>query len=138
MLFSKACQYAILAMIHLAAQGTGKRLSIREIGEGAQVPTPFLGKIVSTLVRANLISARRGPNGGAILSRSPDEVTVGDIVEAVDGPLDGQRCILGMPACSDLYPCPLHTSWKQIEERLNKDLHGLTLSELTQSRRRNV
>jgi Rrf2 family protein len=81
------------------------------------VPTPFLGKIISLLSRANLIAARRGPNGGTMLSRSSSEVTVGDIVEAIDGSFSNRRCILGLPECSDQHACPLHENWKKLEIR---------------------
>ena len=138
MLFSKACQYAILAMIYLAARPPGERISIREISEGTDVPAPFLGKIISSLARSDLVVARRGPNGGAMLNRTPAQVTVGDIVAAMDGPLDARRCILGLPECSDLNPCALHSRWKVLEAQLGRDLHNLTLDELLRTRRRPV
>jgi Rrf2 family protein len=136
MLFSRAAQTAILAMTYLAAQEPGRLIAIREISEGADVPTPFLGKLISLLSRANLITARRGPNGGAMLNRRPSGVTVGDIVEAIDGPISSRRCILGLPECSDRHPCPLHKNWKKLELQLNEKLHELTLAELDRVRKR--
>jgi len=130
MLFSKPCQYAILTMTCLAKTSSNQFLSIRELGELAQVPTPFLGKIITTLSRARLITGRRGPNGGVMLGRPPAEIRVSDIVEAIAGPLDQQGCILGLPRCNEQYPCPLHASWKRLEIQLDQELHSLTLADL--------
>ena len=135
MLFSRAAQTAILAMTYLADQEPGQLVAIREISEGADVPAPFLGKIISLLSRANLIAARRGPNGGAMLNRSFSEITVGDIVEAIDGAFNSRRCILGLPECSDQHPCPLHENWKKLELQLNEKLHSLTLADLSRLRK---
>ena len=136
MLFSKACQYAILAMAYLAEQTAGQLVPIREIGATANVPTPFLGKIISTLSRNGLISARRGPNGGAMLNRAPAEVTIEDIVFAVDGPFSNQRCVLGFAQCSDDNPCPMHGGWVKLQNQLQQELNHLTLADLISNRPR--
>lgn len=132
MLFSKACQYAIRAMTYLAKQECGRACSIPEISRETGTPTPFLSKIISTLSRNRLIQARRGPHGGAMLGCPPDQITVGDILEAIDGPLDKSRCVLGLPECSDQNPCPLHARWKGLEARMRQELHTLTLLDLVQ------
>lgn len=132
MLFSKACQYAIRAMTYLAKQESGRVCSIQEISRETRTPTPFLSKIISTLSRNRLIRARRGPHGGAMLACPPDQITVGDILEAIDGPLDMQRCVLGLPECSDQNPCPLHGQWKGLEARMRRELHTLNLLDLVQ------
>jgi Rrf2 family protein len=138
MLFSKACQYAIRAMTYLAKQEFNRICSIQEISRETAVPAPFLSKIVSTLSRSRLIEARRGPRGGAMLSRPPDQITVGDILEAIDGPLDMQRCVLGLPECTDQNPCPLHIEWKNLEAHMRRELHTLTLIDLVQSTEGNI
>jgi Rrf2 family protein len=130
MLFSKACQYAIRAMTYLAGQELTRLCSIQEISREVEVPTPFLSKIVSTLSRGQLLEARRGPRGGAMLARPPKDITVGDILEAIDGPLDKSRCVLGLPQCNDQKPCPLHSQWKNMEAHMRQELHTLTLLDL--------
>jgi Rrf2 family iron-sulfur cluster assembly transcriptional regulator len=135
--FSKACQYAILAMTYLAEQTAGQLVPIREIGVTANVPTPFLGKIISTLSRSGLILARRGPNGGVMLNRAPAEVTVEDIVVAIDGPFSNRRCVLGLPQCNGDNPCPLHEGWVKIQEQLQRQLNHLTLADLSKNRAHN-
>ena len=130
MLFSKPCQYAILAMTYLAQQPQGRLIAIREIGEAADVPLAFLAKIVGSLARHGLVVARRGPNGGVTLNHSPDEITVGDIVGAIDGPLDEAGCVLGFQECGDGNPCPVHDSWKRVRVELQKTMHDRKLSSL--------
>jgi Rrf2 family protein len=82
------------------------------------------------LSRARLISARRGPRGGAMLARRPEAVFVNDIVEAIDGAFSQQRCILGLPQCSDGNPCPLHAHWRHLAVHLDGELHRLSLADL--------
>ena len=130
MLFSKPCQYAILAMTYLARQPQGKLVAIREIGEAANVPLAFLAKIVGNLARHGLVVARRGPNGGVALNHPPDEITIGDIVGAIDGPLEEAGCVLGFPECSDGNPCPVHDSWKRVRVELQQTMHDRKLSSL--------
>jgi len=135
-LLSKPCQYAILAMSHLAEQSRGEFIAIREIGEMAAVPLPFLAKIVSSLSRSGLLSARRGPRGGVKLSRPPAEITVGDIVAAVDGTLEASGCALGFPFCSDEVPCPVHESWSKVRAEIETTLYARTLEDLVRQPRR--
>jgi Rrf2 family protein len=134
--FSKSSQYAVLAMTYLAGQGFDRLLSIQEISEMVQVPTPFLRKIITLLSRAKLVQARRGPNGGVMLNRPSDEITVRAIVEAVDGPYNSRQCVLGLPECNNDNPCPLHEPWQQLKTQLFRQLHDLTLASLVQTRRR--
>lgn len=133
MLFSKACQYAIRAMTYLAKQEFHRHCSIQEISQAAAVPKPFLSKVISALSHNQLIEARPGPRGGAMLARPPAEITIEDILEAIDGPLDKSRCVLGLPDCTDRNPCPLHTQWKSLEARMRQELHTLTLVDLVRA-----
>ena len=131
MLFSKTCQNAILAMAYLAEQPPGELCPIREIGAATRIPAPFLGKIITALSRADLVSGRRGPRGGVTLNGAPDTIAIQDILEAVEGPPRGQRCLMGLPACNGERPCPLHDTWIRLREQLDRELHGLTLADLS-------
>ena len=134
MLFSKTCQNAILAMAYLAKQTPGELFSIREISKATKIPAPFLGKIITALSRADLISGRRGPNGGVTLNREPGSIAVKNIVEAIEGPFSGQHCLLGLPTCSNEHPCPLHRTWVSLREQLDNELHDLTLADISSVR----
>jgi Rrf2 family protein len=130
MVLSKPCQYAIQAMIFLAEQEEGRLYPVREISKRSNVPLPYLSKILGNLSRHGLVTARRGPSGGVMLSRGPAEVTLGEIVEAFLGrPVNGS-CYLGLPECSTAHPCPIHDSWKKVRSQLDRTLHSKTLSDL--------
>ncbi len=134
-LFSKPCQYAITAMTYLAARPADELLSIRDLSECSEVPQPFLSKIMSSLARHGLVTSRRGPNGGVALRGAPEDVLVGDIVDAIDGPLSNKSCVLGFDDCDDDAPCPLHDAWKSARSSLMSTLHRKTLADLTTARR---
>ncbi len=134
--FSKPCQYAILAMTYLARSEPDRLVSIREISQQADIPLPFLGKIVSQLGRHGLVLSRRGPHGGVALKREPGQVTVGDIVDVIDGPLMDGSCALGFAECNDVTPCPIHDSWKRARLEIERTLHLRTLEDLVEAQPR--
>jgi Rrf2 family protein len=133
---SKQSQYAILAMAYLAGQPPRRLVPIREIGASVDVPRPFLSKILARLSRSGLVTARRGPHGGVMLSRSAAQTSLGDVVHALDGPLEHSRCYLGLPGCNDRSPCPLHATWKRVRADLDRELRDLTVEDLWSMRRR--
>lgn len=135
MIFSSPVQYAIRAMTCLGEQEVGKLSSIREMSRAADVPMPYLAKIVNRLSRRRLVRAKRGPSGGVMLGRPASRITVGEIVEAMGGRLTNKHCILGLSECSDQTPCPVHESWKSVRQILNQSLHDQTVSDLVRARR---
>jgi len=133
---SKPCRYAILAMVYLAEQPPARLTPIREIGESSDIPLPFLAKIVSSLSRHGLVRARRGPGGGVKLDRPPGRISVGEIVEVLDGKEEDGCCFLGLGECDESTPCPMHSTWTRVQGNLRKALHARTLGDLIRARRR--
>lgn len=89
MRLGRAAAYAVFASAHLAQHANGKPIQGREIAEACGVPTGHLLKILQQLVRAQILASERGPSGGFALRRAAGDVTLLDIVEAIDGPLSG-------------------------------------------------
>jgi Rrf2 family protein len=118
-------------MTYLAEQEAEELISIREISEAIEAPQAVLAKIIGTLARTGLVSARRGPKGGVTLAVAPAETTIGAIVQAVDGPQMQGRCSLGFRECSDKSPCPVHDSWKHVQAEMERVLHSRTLDDLS-------
>jgi Rrf2 family protein len=116
MLLSRACGYAIQAVVHIAKQPEGHYTLTREISEELGIPHHFLGKIVQTLVKAGILTSLRGPKGGLALSRSPEEITLMDVVISIDGKDFTSKCIVGLPRCDDAVPCLLHTPWEKLRK----------------------
>ena len=79
--------YAVCGVFDLAYNGGGERVSIQEISERQAIPMRYLEQIFQRLRRARLVSSKRGPGGGYTLARSPDQITLRHVVEAVEGPL---------------------------------------------------
>jgi len=104
---------------------------ISSIAEAYNIPYQFLAKIVQTLVKRNLVVAKRGRNGGINLSRKPKYIYLTEIIDAIDGPSpEKERCVIGLDLCSDESPCPLHHKWKPIRTDIREMLAAENLEEL--------
>ncbi|MBT3605828.1 MAG: Rrf2 family transcriptional regulator [Candidatus Latescibacteria bacterium] len=130
MLFSKACEYGIRAMLYLASQEDGQPVRVREIAEALKIPVPFLSKIVHSLSRNHLIHSQKGPGGGVTLAKPPSDITMLQVVEVIDGLDLFQACALGIPHCSDDFPCPLHEKWGTLRSEIHDMLANRTLDQV--------
>lgn len=135
-MFSRSAEYAIRAMVCLAQQPSGKLTGAREVALAEQIPTPFLWKILQNLARQKLIRSFKGVRGGYELARPATEITLENIIEATDGGDLTERCVLGLPECSEENPCPLHESWKEVRAKLTEMLESNTLADLAEVARR--
>src|SRR6478672_5263551 len=91
MRISAKADYAVRAVIELAAVPTGATLSAREIAAAQEIPQNFLENILAELRRAGIVHTHRGPGGGSTLARGAERITVGEILRAIDGPLAAVR-----------------------------------------------
>lgn len=133
MIHSSACEYAIRALTYLAMH-EGERVKLREIAEVEGIPAPFLSNIFQLLVADGLVTSARGPTGGYALARPAPEIRLLDIRAAVDGLRDLETCAAGLPRCSDAQPCPLHTRWAPVRERIRAFLTETTLDAMALAR----
>ena len=90
MRLGRAAAYAVLATTHLAQRSNGSPVQGKDIAESCGIPSGHLLKILQQLVRAQILSSERGPAGGFILRRPPGEITVLEIIEAIEGPISGE------------------------------------------------
>lgn len=121
-MFSKACEYAIKVMIYIAgAEKNGEKIGLKQIAGATASPEPFTAKILQQLVKNKLLVSFKGPAGGFQLIEEKD-VTINDIVEAIDGPDILEKCVLGLIDCSNEKPCPVHDRYVPIREQLRKTL----------------
>lgn len=91
MRLSLQVQYAVCGVFDLAYNGQGRPVQIRVIGERQGIPARYLEQIFQRLRRARLVTSKRGPGGGYVLARAAAEITLRDVVEAVEGPIEGRR-----------------------------------------------
>lgn len=109
-MLSQAVGYAATALGHIAAAG-GKPVSIKEVSAAAEIPAPYLAKIINSLSRRGLVNTQRGIGGGVTLARAPTTITLYDICEALGDPVTQLRCMMGTAECSDDRACPCHSFW---------------------------
>lgn len=133
MTFSRSCEYALQAALYLGVKhAEGIRVvSLQEIADAQEIPPTFLSKILQTLVRQKLLTSQKGSKGGFTLARNPVDVTLLDIVSAIDGLDMFDRCGIGLRACSDDNPCPVHHEYKVIKNKVRQVLTHKTLAELS-------
>jgi len=131
-MFSKACEYAIRAVLYIAVKSKdGSKLGIKEIAKEIDSPLPFTAKILQTLSRDGIISSTKGPNGGFYLEPKAKPVPLNAIVSAIDGEDMLNACSLGLKECSDTFPCPIHNDVKEYKDRLRKTLKEKTVQHLS-------
>ena len=128
MRLSLQVQYAICAVFDLAYNGVGEPVQGRIISTRQAIPARFLEQIFRRLRRAELVDGKRGPGGGYTLARAPGEITLRDVVEAIEGPLNVSRAMapVGVEG-SSRRPDFL---WREIGERLGAALAETTLEDL--------
>ncbi|MCZ6463700.1 MAG: Rrf2 family transcriptional regulator [Proteobacteria bacterium] len=126
MRLSLQVQYAVCGIFDLAYNGQGRPVQVRVIGERQEIPTRYLEQIFQRLRKAELVISKRGPGGGYTLARPPTEVTLRDIVEAVEGPLEGAPGAEAQPT-SEFRP---DFVWPDLARRMGEVLAETTLETL--------
>jgi Rrf2 family transcriptional regulator, cysteine metabolism repressor len=129
-------RYACRAMIELARHYGGPSLSIDRIAEKQLISKRYLEHIFARLRRARIVEGTRGSRGGYVLLREPDQVTVGQIVRAVEGPLGPVHCVDDPATCSKVGHCATHDLWVKASEVLNELLDRHTLAWLCEEQDR--
>jgi Rrf2 family protein len=119
--------YAIRALIYLANH-RGSHAKAAEVGAAMDIPTGFLHQVLQELQRARLVSSRSGPSGGYRLTREPEDITILEIVEAMEGPIEGSECALRGGPCHWDDVCALHWVWSSARAALADSLRGATLA----------
>jgi Rrf2 family protein len=122
MQITRQADYAVRAMVYLAQLGPGHRAATSQIAKEKQIPPSFLAKIVSQLSVAGLLQTSRGARGGVSLAKSPEEISLLDVVEAIDGPILLNECVGDGSACVFGDDCLMKPVWcdaqKELVERL--------------------
>lgn len=124
-------EYAVRAMTYLARYPEGHVASLHDIGQAQDIPESFLAKILQSLVRGGLAVSQRGAHGGFALARPATEITLRDVIEAVDGPVSLNQCVLWPEDCERSGDCELHTVWVRAQAQLMDVLGTVTLRSLS-------
>lgn len=121
--------YAIRALVHLATREKDV-VPVGEVAAAEDVPVEFLRKLLQRCARAGLVKPHRGPRGGFSLAKPPREITVLEVVEALQGPVAVNRCLLGKDACPRSPTCPLRRRWLEIGREVADFMREVTLEDL--------
>ena len=135
--FTSATDYAIRAMIHLACLPEGRRALRDDIARSQRIPPSFMAKILRRLVHAQLLRSSRGVSGGFALATPPTEITLLDIVEATEGPINLIGCSSDPADCEWSRDCPAAPVWVEAQENMRRVLAGVSLETLVSTPRRN-
>ena len=132
MKLSTRCRYGIHAMFDLAQNvGSGPQ-TIRAISERQIVPEQYLEQIIGVLRREGLVMSVRGAQGGYMLARQPDEITVGELIRLLEGPVLMADCIYDADACVRSGQCPSRLVWERLTDRINQVVDSITLADMLQ------
>lgn len=132
-MFSKACKYAINAMIFVATlPKEHEKAGLRDISNAINSPEAFTGKILQALVKHDLLYSTKGPNGGFRLRVSASDIVLAQIIASIDGDSIFTGCALGLQKCSEDHPCPVHYKFKAIREHLTGMLLTTTLYDVAE------
>ena len=128
MQITRQADYALRAMVYLSSLKTDQKAATSLIAEKQEIPPSFLAKIVSQLSIAGLINTARGARGGVSLARPADEISVLDVVEAIDGPVYLNECTKIANDCPFLDTCPLKGMWCEARDELIERLSSATFA----------
>ncbi|MBM3659108.1 MAG: Rrf2 family transcriptional regulator [Actinobacteria bacterium] len=118
--------YAARALLSLALHGDDRPTSVKEIAERTGLPQPYLEQILLAVKGAGLVRSKRGVGGGYVLARPPEEITLADILAAVDGPLT--TLMEAHDHCEG--HCVLQEVWVGVSDEMRRHLEGYTLADL--------
>lgn len=128
---AKLTDYGIVLVSRFASGGGDEALNARELSEETRLPLPTVGKLLKKLVHGKVLVSHRGSKGGYRLARRPTELTVADVIGALEGPIAITECNTVTPGlCEHESCCPVRTNWQVINSAIKEALEKVTLAEL--------
>jgi Rrf2 family protein len=118
MQITRQADYAIRAVRYLSKQSANQRSATSTVAREMKIPPSFLAKIISQLSIAGLLHTSRGARGGVSLAREPKEISLLDVVEAIDGPILLNECVGDPAGCAFYEECPMHPIWMDVQKTL--------------------
>ena len=122
-------RYGVLAMVELAMQYGKGPLSIKEIAERQNFSDSYMEQLFSALKMAGLVKSLRGAHGGYVLARDPDDITIGEIIRTLEGPIELADCLEGF-ACAKSPECVTKGLWKEINDSISNIIDHRSLQDL--------
>jgi FeS assembly SUF system regulator len=127
---SRLTDYGIVLMAHLAAREAGSTHNSREVASDTQLPAPVVSKILKSLARAGLLNSQRGSKGGYSLARPPEQISVTEMIIALEGPFGLTECTVHPGACVQESSCHVREPWQRINRVVRDALADVSLADL--------
>jgi Rrf2 family protein len=127
---SKKADYALMAMKHLALRGDRGSSSAREIAALYNIPIELMAKVLQRLVRRGLLSSHQGTRGGYELAKRPTQISVADVIQAIEGPVTVTACSTDENQCEQFEKCNVRDPLWKVRERILSALGECTIAEL--------
>jgi Rrf2 family transcriptional regulator, iron-sulfur cluster assembly transcription factor len=131
---TRKTEYAIRGMLYLAKQPDSLPAMLGDIADAMKAPRSFLAKIFQDLVKKGLARSSRGSSGGFILAKAPEQISLREIVEAMEGPIMPNQCLISEEACSLQKTCTVHPVWRRLQTVTRGILEEVTLKTLTEDK----
>ena len=129
-------RYGIQTMYDLALNGENKPQSIKAIAERGGMPEAYLEQLIAGLKKAGLVTSTRGAQGGYMLARPAEQITVGEVLRALEGGLGLVDCLDEEDVCGKSCACPSRIVWLKLRDGLNRIVDGITLKDMTEDYKR--
>lgn len=125
---SRKVEYGLIALLHIDSAGDRRLVTAKEVAEVYSTPPELLGKVMQSLAKAALVESIQGSRGGYRLTRPVDELSVGDVIEALEGPIYLTPCCSGTEECRQEAACNIKVPVRRIQEVLQQFIYGLSLA----------
>ena len=128
--FTKRADYGLMAIHYIAIHEDRGAVSAKRIADEFHMPPELLAKILQRLAKKRLIVSHNGPKGGYVLARRPTNISVGDVVRALEGPINIVSCLEASSACPQMATCNLRRPVQKIQAAISQVLDTMSLAEL--------
>lgn len=127
---NRRTEYALRGLRYLSKHPTNEAIMIREIAQAVDASPVFLAKIFQRLNAAGLVTSSRGVIGGFRLSKPPTKINLLEVLEATEGPISVNACVVDEHACNLTKSCAAHRIWSELRQMMNKELKKITIKDI--------
>ncbi|MAO63808.1 MAG: hypothetical protein CL666_02285 [Balneola sp.] len=131
-LISQGAQYAISAIIAISKHAEDGAVSASYLSKSLNCPTAYLSQVLAKLKEPGILKSQRGLNGGVYLARPVSDITMMDVIAAIDGTEFFDKCFMGIEGCGHIEPCPFHEFWSVERKKIEKWLTQTTFEQVDQ------
>jgi len=138
MKLTQASDYGMAAVLYLSQRDENHRYSLDEISQATEIPEQFLGKIFQTLVKSGIINSFKGRGGGVSLARSPEYITVAQVIKPLEEEMGLVRCLREKEDCPRSSECRASNFWRKTQENFFEILNSTTIKDLIEGGKQNA